>query len=628
MRILRLLLFILILLVATGFGIFSFVVHNNLVDFSVLANYNPGKPSILLDDEGHEWARFELDRREPIMLSKIPKHVQDAFIAAEDRHFFYHAGISWRSIIRSTLVNIYHRKIVQGASTITQQLVKLLFFDCKRTFKRKIKEQFLSLLVERQFTKEQILETYLNHICFGCGIYGIEAAARRFWGKPSAQLTIAQGATLAAIVKYPAHYCPLVNPEITQKRRNVVLNIMAEIGMISPEWCKQAKQEPLNIIKWKDKRSYAPHLKESIRQLLEEKIGKHALYNGGLQIQTTLNRYIQQEAEKAFANQFRELKESLGENIDGALITLAVHSGEIKALIGGYDFRMSQFNRALQAKRQLGSIFKPIVYAVAMQQGRSFAEVELDEPVEFLFGDNVWSPQNNNRKFDGNMTLARALSVSNNIITVKTFLRAGADSIINLARKMRISGEMSAYPSLALGCVDVTLKEAVGAFNIFAHDGIYVEPHFIKWVKNEWGNKIYRYYGIKERVLSSCVAGKVAKVLSVGMRRYLWRMKEDNFKSEAITKTGTTNDSRTCWFSGSTPRYTTMIYIGRDDNTSLGKNIYPIPTVFPIWLSLYREIDNKAQRFKYDPSLRSIYINWKTGEQIDPKASNAVAIFG
>jgi len=627
MNVLQACLFFIVLLIATGLGTVSFVVHNHLVDFSVLANYNPGKPSILLDDEGNEWGRFELDRREPVVLSEIPKHVQEAFIAAEDRGFFSHSGISWRSIVRSIIINLYHCKIVQGASTITQQLVKLLFFDCKKTFKRKMKEQFLSLLVERQFTKEQILETYLNHVCFGCGIYGIEAAARRFWGMSASKLTIAQGATLAAIVKYPARYCPLVNPGITQKRRDVVLNIMIDIGMISADICKRAKKEPINIIERQAKKLCAPHLKESIRQLLEDKIGKHTLYNGGLQIQTTLNRRMQDEAEKAFINQFRDLKGSLGENIDGALITLGVHSGEIKALVGGYDFRLSQWNRALQAKRQLGSIFKPIVYAVAMQQGRSFAEIELDEPVEFLFGDNVWKPQNNTRKFEGNMTLARALSVSNNIITVKTFLRAGAAPIIDLARKLHLSGEMSPYPSLALGCVDVSLKEVVGAFNVFAGDGIYVEPYFIKWVKDEWGAKIYRYQSLKERVLSSSVVGKVAKVLSIGMRRYLWRTKEDNFKPEVISKTGTTNDSRNCWFVGSTPNYTTAIYIGRDDYTPLGKNIYPVWTVFPIWLALYRKIDNKAQRFKYDPFLKSIFINWKTGEQIDPKASNAVCIY-
>jgi len=180
---------------------------------------------------------------------------------------------------------------------------------------------------------------------------------------------------------------------------------------------------------------------------------------------------------------------------------------------------------------------------------------------------------------------------------------------------------------LALGCVDVSLKEAIAAFNVFAHDGMYVEPYFVKWVKNEWGSKIYRHKVERERVLDSAVAGKVAKVLSIGMRRYLWRVKENNFKPEVIAKTGTTNDSRTCWFAGATARYTTALYIGRDGNSSLGKNIYPIPTIFPIWLLLYRQVDNKPHHFKYDPSLEIKYINWKTGEEINKKASNAIAIY-
>jgi penicillin-binding protein 1A len=626
MRVLQTIFLTSIFFIATVFGVLFFIAHHHFVDLSVLANYNPGKPSLLLDDEGKEWGRFELDRREMVDLSAIPHHVQMAFIAAEDHNFFYHSGIAWKSILRSTMVNLYHRKIVQGASTITQQLVKLLFFDCKKTFKRKIKEQLLSLLVERQFTKEQILETYLNHVCFGCGIYGIEAAAKRFWNTTAAQLTIAQGAALAAIVKYPARFCPLVRPEITLKRRNIVLHSMKQISAISDVEYQYAKSEPLNLCEQR-KEQIAPYLKESIRQLLEDRIGKHLLYTGGLRIQTTLDSRIQKKAEKAFKDQFEKLSVSLGNDINGALITLDGESGEVKALIGGCNYFDSQYNRALQARRQLGSIFKPIVYAVAMQQGRSFLDLELDEPVEFSFGGNLWQPQNTTRTFEGDMTLARALSVSNNIITVKTFLRAGAQSVINLAHKFHLSGEMAPYPSLALGCVDVSLKEAVAAFNVFAHDGMYVEPYFVKWVKNEWGSKIYRHKVEKERVLDSDVAGKVAKVLSIGMRRYLWRVKENNFKPEVIAKTGTTNDSRTCWFAGATARYTTALYIGRDGNSSLGKNIYPIPTIFPIWLLLYREVDNKPHRFKYDPSLEIKYINWKTGEEINKKASNAVAIY-
>ena len=206
-------------------------------------------------------------------------------------------------------------------------------------------------------------------------------------------------------------------------------------------------------------------------------------------------------------------------------------------------------------------------------------------------------------------------------------MRVGAAAVVNLARKMHIVSEMSQYPSLALGCVDVSLKEATAAFNVFAHDGVYVEPYMIKWIKNEWGSKIYRYDVIQEAVLDPAVAGKVAKVLSIGMKRYLLRVNEKDFNPEVIAKTGTTNDSRNCWFVGSTKRYTTAIYIGRDDHSPLGKNIYPIPTVFPIWLSLYRQIDKSASQFKYAPSLKPMYINWKTGEEVGKNSNRAIEIF-
>jgi len=355
--------------------------------------------------------------------------------------------------------------------------------------------------------------------------------------------------------------------------------------------------------------------------LLEEKIGKHALYTGGLIIQSTINVNIQRQAQRSFQEKMKSIKKDLGENLDGGLITMHTTTGEIKGLVGGYSFRESQYNRALQAKRQMGSIFKPIIYAAAIDQGRKFSDIELDEPVEFVYGGNKWNPRNNTRTFDGEMTLAEALSCSNNIIAIKTFLRTGAEQVIELGRKMGICGEMSKYPSLALGCVDVKVKEAVAAFNVFANNGCYVKPHMIRWVKNQWGTKIYRHKQKKVSVLSSRVNGQVAKVLSIGMPRYLKRYKVTDFKPEVITKTGTTNDSRTCWFAGATPDYTTVVYVGRDDNTSLGHDIYPIWTAFPIWFDLYRKVANTNSRFTYDPSLKKETITWRQKNAISKTAT-------
>jgi penicillin-binding protein 1A len=626
-RILSLFFFTGVLGITFLLGAIFFLAHNKCVDFSVLENYNPGRPSIVLDDEGNEWARFQLDRREPITLAQMPPHLVQAFIAAEDWNFFNHSGISWKGIARSMLVNLYHFRIVQGASTITQQLVKLLFFDMQRTFNRKIKEQVWALLVEQQFTKEQILQTYLNHIYFGCGIYGVEAASQRFWGKHAADVTIDEAAVLAAIVRSPAHYCPILCPLSSQGRRNVILSQMKKLNFIDVAQYEQAKKSPVQV-KMIDADILAPHLKETLRQFLEELVGKQKLYCGGLTIQTTLNQKIQRQAEKHFSDHVQQLKGSLPHDVDGALITIDVKTGEIRALVGGYDFAVSKFNRALQARRQIGSVIKPLIYAQAVKQGMTFADTEIDEPFQLEDNGHIWAPGNYNREFDGRMTLACALSRSNNIIAIKTLLKVGVHKVIDLAKNCRMQGPFYPYPSLALGCVDATLKESVGMFNIFANDGVWVEPHYLKWIKDSWGAKIWKKSPESFRVLDSRVSGQVTKVLSLGLERArtLWTG-QSWLDSEAISKTGTTNDSRTCWFVGSTPRLTTAVYIGCDDNRSLGKNVYPLVTAFPIWRMVHTDVSCSQKKFSYDPSLQERIVDEKTGTRVySADASGAIKI--
>lgn len=620
--------FSIIFFVTVCLGVISYMAHNYSVDFSALESYRAGDPSILLDDEGNEWGRFELDRQDPVCLSAVPLHVQRAFLASEDRQFFDHAGISCKSIIRSIFVNLYHLRKVQGASTITQQLVRLLFFDAKKTFRRKIKEQFVALMVERQYTKEQILQTYLNNICFGCGIYGVNAAAKRFWGKSVQELTLAQGATLAGIVPYPARYCPLVNPDIALKRRNVVLRCMVNAGFIDERTCKAAQAEPLGLLAVERSADlFAPHLKEAIRQHVEERYGKLALYNGGLIIKTTINRGAQERAERIFCRYVEQMRGTLGKSVDGALVSLVPWSGAVKALIGGYSFRLSQFNRATQAHRQLGSLFKPLVYTGAILAGRTFADTEVDEPTEFVDGAKTWAPKNSTNAFEGRMTLVRALAFSNNIVAVKTLMRVGVPYVAQLARACKIDVPDSMYLSMALGCVEASPLQAAGMFNVFANDGVYCAPHFISWIKDNTGQTIYQYMPECERVFDTRIVGQTKKALTQGFKRYMDRVHETSFLPEAICKTGTTNDSKTCWFGGATPKLTTVVYIGRDDNTPLGHDVYPISTAFPIWLDYNRLVNNSVQRFKYDPTLKEVVINWFTGRPADPNDPDAVAIY-
>ena len=384
--------------------------------------------------------------------------------------------------------------------------------------------------------------------------------------------------------------------------------------------CQLAIKEAENTL-------FAAHVKELIRMELEQEIGKNRLYTGGLIIQTTLNRNIQELAEKSFAEQMMELKKTIMPEVDGALLTLDSKTGEIKALIGGVDFNQSKFNRAWQARRQIGSVFKPIIFAAAIANGARFCDTEIDEPITIEQHNALWQPNNYNHRFDGQMTLAHALVRSNNIVSIKTLLKTGMQPVMALAKACHLEDELHPYPSLALGCIDATLKEVTGMFNIFANNGIYAEPHLIKWVKDSWGTKIWKASPLKRAgVASQLITGKVAKVLEIGIKRWRKAYEQEFLADDVISKTGTTNDSRTCWFAGSTPELTTAVYIGCDDNRSMG-DVYPIKTAFPVWLGIHGKLKPTGKKFSYDSSLKSARINQWTGNPTSEDDPDGIEIF-
>jgi penicillin-binding protein 1A len=626
MRLRTYLAFICVLLGAASLGAFFFLTHVPWVDLSILEHYDTGMPSILLDDEGNEWARFQIDWRKPISLKEMPTCLIWAFIAAEDHQFFSHNGLSLRGIIRSILVNTLKRKKVQGASTITQQLVRLLFFDNQKTFRRKIKEQILALALERQFTKEFILESYLNHIYFGRGIYGVEAASQRFWGKTVRLLTIDQAATLAAIIPSPVRYCPLMHPENTLGRRNRILHSMRSLGYITEQEHLCALRSPL-AIQSEDTTLYAPHAREYIRLIIEEIIGKQALYTAGFIIQTTLNTSMQRKAHESFKKHITSFRPHLGKDIDGAVISLSVHDGGIKALVGGYDFTSSQFNRAVHAQRQLGSVFKPLVYAAALENKLiDFRELNTDEPITIIDHGKSWTPNNFNRKFEGTMTLAHALANSRNTIAIKMLLRVGLAPVIEYAHKFRLASHIEPYPSLALGCIDSSALRVAALYNTFANKGLYHEPYIIAWIKDRWGKKIWKHKHHPEQILSWPTTSQVVQALTINFERLRKRNPSLLPHIAVYGKTGTTNQSRTCWFAGSTPSWTTVVYIGRDTNQPLGKDVFPSTTAFPIWLGINTAINHPIAQFSFDPSLEFISIHYLTGALLDPNHNDAVRI--
>ena len=632
-------------------AVFFFATHA-VIDFSVFESNAHGISSVVLDDTGQELMRFQLDRKEPVSFSELPPHLINAFLTAEDRTFFQHRGISWRGIIRSFFVNCYHRRSVQGASTITQQLVKLLLLHSRKTFTRKIKEQCYAVLVERQFSKEQILEAYLNNIYFGCGIYGVEAASQRFWGKHARDVTIDEAAILAAVIRSPGNYSPLLCPLSNQRLRDSILNSMHKLRMITDNEYEHAIAAPLavqaavhDVLTTK----CGLHIREVLRRQLEHMVGRRELYTQGFVIKTTLNRKAQEAAELVFRKHCGKIRELLHCEADGGLLSMDTATGGIKAAVGGYDYAVSQFNRAFQARRQIGSLFKPIVYAAAVQSGIRMSETRLDEPLELQMSSNqstnqdnnnsglnqdpdlqkntqnssqknacTWIPKNYHDQFEGEITLAYALSRSNNIVAIKTFLEVGAEPIIDLAKRCYFKGPFYPYPSLALGCVDATLPEVLGAFNIFANGGAYVKPHLITWIKDRWGVKILKQQKTVESVLDSRISGSIGSVLQVGLARACRRLGNGALiDSEGMSKTGTTNDSRTCWFVGATPSLATAVYIGCDDNRSLGKNVFPSTTAFPIWLGYHRLVPSRIKQFTYDPRLRVVTLNERTGLPIN-----------
>lgn len=607
------------------FGSAFFVYNHAWIDFSSLEHYNPGKPTIVYDSCGKEWTRFQTDKREIVEFSSLSPRIIKAFLAAEDWHFFSHSGISIKGIIRSFAINLYNRRIVQGASTITQQLVKLLFFDSEKNFTRKIKEQILSLVVEQQFTKEKILETYLNHVYFGAGIYGIEAAAQRFWGISSKDVTYSQAAILAGIVRSPQRYCPIFHPEHSKQRRNVVLNSMLKLDFICQEEYDTAREEKVEVIKG-ELSLLAPHLRETLRIFLEDLVGKQVLYTGGLKVRTTIDLANQKRAEKVFKVHLDRLKQTVDQQIDGAVVSLAGKTGAIKVLIGGYNFQQSQFNRALQAKRQFGSAIKPLVYAAALRTGLSFADTFIDEPITLSDGIKEWSPKNYNQEFEGQMTMAYALSHSNNIVAVKALLEATIPSVLLLAKRCHLK-DVPPYPSLALGALHDTTCQAAAMFNIFPQGGIYHEPYFIESVEDSWGAKLYQHDPQSEQVMHSKTSSQVGKVLTLALERARSRTSEQYWLScQAMGKSGTTNDNRTCMYVGATPDITSAVYLGRDDNRSLGQTSLAIRTAFPLWLDISKLYKPSLKQFSFDSSLKEVTIHQLTGASVKKDHPEAITI--
>lgn len=607
------------LLCPAGAGFLVFMLNMELVPIDLYHRFDDVKAGLVLDDQDQVVFRFELDRRTYITIDDIPEVLIKAFVAAEDHNFFTHMGLSLRGIIRSSIVNLYHQRVVQGASTITQQVARLLFLTHERTWWRKIQEVLLALQLERIYSKHQILELYLNNMYFGRGIYGVEAACQRFWAKSVGQVSIDEAAMLAAVAKSAKFYSPLNAPIGAKKRRNIVLASMHGLGFINDDVFKAEKAKPLQIVGVRQGNPLRFYVQEWVRAWAENRWGKDAVYTKGLVIKTTLNQLAQRAAEEAFVSVIRPLRHKLGPSLNGGLVTIDTSSGAIKAFIGGLDFYQSQFNRAFQAYRQIGSSFKPILYSLALTAGYDMDDIFYDEPITFVMPNGSrWTPRNWNNKFEGPMTLARALTYSNNMISIKLLLKLGAMRVAHQARTFGFTHAIEAYPSLALGTAEATVVENAAAFNVFANHGKYVQPFFVDWVKDSQGKKIWQHEPKQKQLIDQITCSKMVRTLQLRMELAKHQSKEDWFDAESIGKTGSTNGAATTWFVGSTPDFTTAVYVGRDDNKPMGTQVFASKTAYPIWLALHHELIYRKKSFYLDSRLENVMINWLTGELAQP----------
>ncbi len=724
-------------------GIF-FYLSQDLPKISTLKDYRPPIISTIYSDDNRKIAEFYRERRIIIPFSKIPKTLIDAFISAEDARFFKHQGIDLISIIRAFFKNIEAGTIVQGGSTITQQVTKSFFLTPERSYTRKVKEAILAYRIDKFFSKEEILFLYLNQIYLGHGAYGVQAASENYFGKSANELNLAECAMLAGLPQAPSRYSPFRHPEKAKERQIYALNRMVTEGYISNIEATEAINTKLDI---KPRRNWyieeVPVYTEHIRRYVEKKYGTDALYKDGLKIYTAVNIEMQKVAREEIINglnaldkrqgwrgplkriapeeieafsteqQEEQLKNPLeqGRVVKGvvvavdddknivtvrmgkaggiinladmkwarkpdpevayyeasvrhpsealrvddviwvkikskpektdqwnlaleqtpkaqaALLCIESETGHVKVMVGGRDFQSSQFNRAIQSRRQPGSAFKPIIYAAAIDKGYTPASVVIDSPIVYhdLERDFKWKPKNYEEKFHGPMLLRDALAKSRNVITVKILNDIGIDYVIDYARRLGITSDLSRNLSLALGSSGISLFEMVKAYSVFANQGYLIEPVFILKIEDRDGNVIEKADPQRQKAIEKSTAYIITSLLE-SVVKYGTGRRVRELNRPVAGKTGTTNDLYDAWFIGFTPGYITGTWVGFDQEASLGKSETGSRAASPIWLGFMKKIlaDKPVRIFQAPEGVVFANIDARTGLLPIPESQKTI----
>ncbi len=739
-----LVLFTMVLVTAAGIGGYYYL-SEDLPKITSLADYRPPIITTMYSDDGRKIGEFFKERRILVPLAEMPDMLKKAFVAAEDSRFYQHRGIDFYSILRAFIKNLKAGTIVQGGSTITQQVTKSFFLTPERNYTRKLKEAILAYRIEKFLTKDEILFLYLNQIYLGHGAYGVGAAADNYFNKTVQELTLGECAILAGLPQAPSRYSPFHAPDKANQRRIYVINRMLAEGYITNLQATEAIAQPLDI---RPRRNLylekVPFYAEHVRRYVEKHHGKDALYQGGLQIFTAVNIEMQKIARQQIEKGLRELdkrrgyrgpvshlaKEETeafnqaeaakieadgglvpGKQVRGvvtavsdkkkratvrmgqdhgvihlktitwarkpnlnisyskaslkrisralkvydviqveiikklkgdrrwevtlaqepeaqaALICMEAETGQVKAMIGGRNFKDTQFNRAIQSRRQPGSAFKPIIYAAAIDKGYTPATALIDSPVVFREKsmDFTWKPKNYGNRFHGQILLRQALAKSMNVITVKILKDIGVDYVIDYAHNLGISSHLNRDLSIALGSSGVSLLELTGAYAVFANHGFYVPPVFITKIVDRDGHVLEETTLIRKKVLSEDTAFIMTNLLEGVVKNGTgWRIKA--LKRPAAGKTGTTNDLYDAWFMGYTPRYVTGTWVGFDNEASLGRGETGSRTASPIWLGfMQRVLEGKPVRvFQVPDGIMFAKIDAKSGLLAIPESKNTI----
>jgi penicillin-binding protein 1B len=546
-------------------------------------------PGVVLEPEliGTLWGEARRDRV-PVALDEIPDHLEQAILTVEDRRFFDHGGIDVRRIGGAMLANIRAGRVTQGGSTLTQQLARTLFLSPDRTLFRKLRETAIAFALERRFSKERLLEEYLNHIYLGqngaAAIHGVGRAAQFYFGRDVSDLSVGESALLAGVIRGPSLYAPFRNPTSAKARRDLVLAMMHERGEIDERALERATSRPLGL---RDRRSaqaapryYLDYLATELRESFTDK----QLESGGLAVIASLEPSVQRAAEDAvrrglegLERQFAHLRRD-GQPLQAALVALDPSSGEVLAMVGGRSYGSSQFNRASLARRQPGSVFKPVVALAALARATerrdpfTLASTLDDTPLSVETRQGVWTPSNYDGEFYGDLSLREALEGSRNVPFARLGLRIGPERIVETARALGIKSHLAAVPSLALGASEVSLLEMTGAYGVLAAEGIRIAPHAVRAVLDSEGDRLEdpeataperRFTAAETYLVTSALLGAVEHGTGRGVRAY-------GYDGPVAAKSGTTNGYRDAWFVGYTPELTVGVWVGFDDGGRIG----------------------------------------------------------